>query len=449
MADAVGIDEIPVYAEGLSGKALTTEVYIPADRVNDVMLGKEFSVAMWIYVDAAAGTTPSSTIFFGYDHKRIHCLYTYPTVNDLHWSYHNDDLSRFPCAGVITGALPSYTWTHVVLTYDGHNVRIYVNGEQKGSGIYDIPWTDYSIITPLTYTRTDFRYNDIRIYDHCLSAKEIDIISRPLIFRQKLSRGADPLIYNDPEYSSFGLSDLSGFGYDITPVGNVVWQTNSPLSYGSVAFDGRGYFKTSNLGLKTPSCTYTFWAKISDWSAMVQDQIYPVLSFADELTEIKFLNGHLHATIETEDSYCDHSYDVSTLSSGWHFFSVAYRLGCMEIRADNNNAFGVCYNESSNLETGTGEMRIGMDLNGNIANGLSIYDLRVYASMLSEDDLNDLYAAKIGVDNKGNLYAHDIEPNTDMIAFGANGVVKADVTESENGFRAYKDHIECTNYQEI
>ena len=449
MAGDVCIDEVPTYKEGLSGKALATRTYIPADQSNDIILGIKFSVAMWVYVDADEGTVAGPNIFFGNNAKRIHCLFNYPTVNDLHWSYHNADCTTFPCSGVITGALPSYTWTHVILTYDGRVVRVYVNGELKGTGNYTVQWTDYSINIPITITRTDFRYSDIRIYDHCLSAKEIDIISRPLVFRQLLSRGADPLIYNTDEYASYGLSDLSGFGHGIVIDGIVVWQSNSPLSYGSVAFDGRGYFSTPNIELNTPGCNYTFWAKVASWSGMTQGQSYPVLSFENDLTEIKFLNGSIEVVIETEDSYCDHSYDVSTLTDGWHFFSVSYDKGSVEVRVDDNEAYGTQFDETSNVETGTGDMIIGKDLEGNLANGLSLYDMRVYAMRLSMDDLNDLYIAKIGVDNKGNLYAHNIEPNTDQIAFGANGVVKADIIESENGFRAYKDHIECTNFQEI
>ena len=346
----------------------------------------------------------------------------------------------FPCASICDGGLHS-----IIATFENPDIfKFYIDGELVKTATSPSGYFAGGIYIP-----TGAIINDFRMYDHILSAKEMDIVSRPLIFRQLLSRGADPLVYNTEEYKSFGLSDLSGFGHDLTTSGIVVWQTNSPLSYGSVAFDGRGYFSTPNIELTTPECNYTFWAKMSNWGNMISGQSYPVLSFTDDLTEIKFIDGSIKATIETADSYCEHSSDVSTLSDGWHFFSVSYGDGSVEIRIDGNEITGTQFDETSNVETSSGDMVIGKDLEGNLANGLSLYDLRVYARRLSTDDLTDLYTAKIGVDNKGNLYAHNIEPNTDQIAFGANGVVKADIIESENGFRAYKYHIECTNFQEI
>lgn len=446
------IAESVVYEDSMFGKSVSRgTISLAASDANMIMPSKQFSISMWVYIGADSGAAPGyNPIIFGInDLYRHHSLYAYPTVNDLHYSYMNS--SRDMHGEIIEGALPSKEWTHIALAYNDPLIRVYVNGKLVKTDSFTLTYDSYNMKTPIYIYNSNVknRAADIRIYDHCLSAKEIDIISRPLVFRQLLSRGVDPLVYNTEEYASFGLNDLSGFGHNLTTNGSVVWQTNSPLSYGSVAFVGKGYFSTSNIELTTPECNYTFWAKMSNWDSMPSGQSYPVLSFTDDLTEIKFVDGTIIATIETADSYCEHSSDVSTLSSGWHFFSVSYSGGSVEIRIDGSEITGTQFDETSNVETGSGDMVIGRDLEGNLANGLSLYDLRVYAKRLSTDDLTDLYIARIGIDNKGNLYAHNIEPNTDQIAFGANGVVKADIIESENGFRAYKDHIECTNFQEI
>ena len=364
-------------------------------------------------------------------------------INVLSYNESTDNYSgfRITCNSLCDGKIHS-----VVITIESPRMyNYYIDGRRVGG--VTIPQT-YTFVGAI-FIPNGAVINNIRFYDHILSAKEIDIVSRPLIFRQKLSRGSDPRTYTSPDFDLFGLTDISGFGHDLTINGAVTWQSDSPLSYGSVSFNGRGYFSTPNIGLSTPACTYTFWAKISSWSNMISLQSYPVLSYTDDLTEIKFVDGKMIVTLETEDSYCSTSYDVSALSDGWHFFSISYDTGLMCIKVDNDNSLEVRFDETSNLETGTGDMVIGMDLDGNRADGLSLYDMRIYAKKLSDDDLNDLYVARIGVDNKGNLYAHGIEPNETDIAFGSNGVIKADVVEAENGFRAYKDHIECTHFQEI
>jgi carboxypeptidase D len=79
---------------------------------------------------------------------------------------------------------PASTWTHFVGTYDGQDVRLYVNGLEVGSGIAAsgaIDWT----FTPLDLNigryhddneniPFDGRIDDVRIYNYALSAPEVE-----------------------------------------------------------------------------------------------------------------------------------------------------------------------------------------------------------------------------------------------------------------------------------
>ena len=83
------------------------------------------------------------------------------------------------------------TWYHIACTYDGAKLRIYINGVE-----------DNSVSTSLTpnYSSANLRIgswsgdnynlkgflNDVRVYNHCLSAKEVKEISKGLICHYKL-----------------------------------------------------------------------------------------------------------------------------------------------------------------------------------------------------------------------------------------------------------------------
>jgi glucose/arabinose dehydrogenase len=77
-----------------------------------------------------------------------------------------------------TAALPLSTWTHLALTYDGSNARLYVNGGQVG--VIAAPGALRSTGNPLTIGGNNIwgewfagQIDDVRIYNRALSAGEI------------------------------------------------------------------------------------------------------------------------------------------------------------------------------------------------------------------------------------------------------------------------------------
>lgn len=89
-------------------------------------------------------------------------------------------------------------WTHLAVTYDGENVRFYVNGDLK-----DTQACVTNISTPMTSntfwigsdsrsdaTRLKGKMNDFRVYNHVLSPKEVKEISKGLAVHYTLSGGA-------------------------------------------------------------------------------------------------------------------------------------------------------------------------------------------------------------------------------------------------------------------
>lgn len=94
-----------------------------------------------------------------------------------------------------TTLLQANTWYHGGFTYDGTNIRIYLNGNlEKTQAFTGMSMTAELIkvfIWSTTYNSYNFNgsLNDVRIYDHCLSAKEVKEIAQGLILHYKLNNG--------------------------------------------------------------------------------------------------------------------------------------------------------------------------------------------------------------------------------------------------------------------
>lgn len=201
------INTAPTYVDnGKIGKALSAgAVTMSAANAASILNNQEFSFACWIYVNADAGDTAKRAMLFGTSgmtapNNRKFSIFQYPTCNDLHLSWQNDTNTTFT-GGTWSGYFPSYKWTHVAITYKNPNGTIYINGEKKStfSGVSNSP--SFSFDTRLFENcANNGRYlNDYRIYDHALSAKEVEEIAMGLVLHYKLDNnglGGDNFLTN-------------------------------------------------------------------------------------------------------------------------------------------------------------------------------------------------------------------------------------------------------------
>lgn len=95
--------------------------------------------------------------------------------------------------------LSANTWYHVAYTYDGSNIRLYVNGALDGTHAYAGQSSPDDYIHVFCWSTSgssgnslygDYKLNgylnDVRIYNHCLSTKEIKEIAKGLCLHYKL-----------------------------------------------------------------------------------------------------------------------------------------------------------------------------------------------------------------------------------------------------------------------
>lgn len=187
------IESSPTYTDGKIGKCyqrantnsqITNGLKIDNNLVD--LLGSAASVAVWVKplgththyngTILSSGNWNAQKWAFGVSQDNS-------KVDVLCGSYNN----------YITCAVPVNEWTHLVSTFDNGTCKLYKNGIYVGqltgqvAFVSDATWTG---IGRESYASGYFGFNgcinDLRIYDHCLSAAEVKEIAQGLVLHYKL-----------------------------------------------------------------------------------------------------------------------------------------------------------------------------------------------------------------------------------------------------------------------
>lgn len=257
----------PTWATGkLCNQALNGGAFNwTAAQTASILNNNELSYSAWIYV----GENGTNSRFFGNDDKRFFSLYQYSTKNDLHWSWYTTDTGSV-WSGIATGVLPTNKWTHVCFTYKSGNAKIFANGVQVGSGSPVLKITNFSYATTVIINNTNRRMQDIRIYDHCLSLKEVKELSKGMCLHYKLddqySIGQKQLYSGttahgystNTNFTRTKLADEDGYNYKgtrtPTSTANTWWAVKFPGISHTEINNGKNYYWSSKVRCNT--CTY-------------------------------------------------------------------------------------------------------------------------------------------------------------------------------------------------
>lgn len=115
-------------------------------------------------------------------------------------------------------AIPSSVWVHVTVVYDEGVVKVYQNGVLKDTltfhsgatmNTHDKMYIGADGLNDNSTYPGNCKINDFRVYNHCLSDKEVSEISKGLILHYKLSENYQTL-NNSFKYPTFNTS--SGHG---------------------------------------------------------------------------------------------------------------------------------------------------------------------------------------------------------------------------------------------
>lgn len=204
--------------DGKLGKCLNQgQIDISADITAKILNNQELTICFWLYVDAEEGSTTKRNLLFGNNsmganNNRKFSLFQYPTCNDLYLSWMNDTENKTFFGYSWSGILPSYTWTHVAVTYNNPHISVYINGElfKTASGVSES--SSFSYDTRIIWSNAYRKLNDFRIYNECLSPKQIQLISKGLICHYPLSNidgkiGGRNLLSNSQTLLNYSMAE--------------------------------------------------------------------------------------------------------------------------------------------------------------------------------------------------------------------------------------------------
>ncbi len=153
-------------------------------------LGTEISACCWIYYTAFPSSSSNDWIL------DLASSSGYANTPFGLSTYHSTKL--VPIVGgkyddTYTHNFSLNTWYHIAFTWNSTEGKLYINGELKKTyttlnGGTVKTGNKFSLGSNVANSSTKFkgRLNDVHIYDHCLSAKEVEEISKGLILHYKL-----------------------------------------------------------------------------------------------------------------------------------------------------------------------------------------------------------------------------------------------------------------------
>ena len=176
--------------------------WIVATPSSSIMQAKAVSIACWVKItswNSSYDCLMSWADGTGWINSRVN-LARNNTNSTLRFTI--ADGSNY--AGVnCTTALALNTWYHVVGTYDGSNIKIYINGNLEGTAASTISIAYAGNFNIGGWSGNNYpingSLNDIRLYNHCLSPMEVKQLSQGLILHYLLNRqgwGQENLVWN-------------------------------------------------------------------------------------------------------------------------------------------------------------------------------------------------------------------------------------------------------------
>lgn len=196
-------------------------------HLDEEILGNEWTVATWIKSVGSLAPTSGNAIIFCKNYATatdIQIYFSFKDINKLNVGVNGDN-------DIITvdTTCVSNTWYHVAATYKKPILSLYLNGQLVGSKTVYTTYQDQPegrlniMINGRSNNETctarggqwsDFRYNDFRLYDECLSKSQIKELSQGLILHYKFDDPAPNMI--KPKPRQIKTDGAPAYWYDLT-----------------------------------------------------------------------------------------------------------------------------------------------------------------------------------------------------------------------------------------
>ena len=159
------------YADGKLGKcySCTRSHYI--SYTYDFASTNKFTVAFWIYIPTSLSTCNQW--------EKVFCLQNYV----VDWANYNQ-LKIYDNGSNqlwwLNGSIFYDKWVHLTIAHSADTITLYINGDHyKTATSTSSPISSGTIYAgeEITDDHGPVKFNDIRLYDHCLSPKEVKEIA--------------------------------------------------------------------------------------------------------------------------------------------------------------------------------------------------------------------------------------------------------------------------------
>ena len=325
------------------------------------------------------------------------------------------------------------TWYHICVTHDATEGKCYVNGELIGTAAASKGFNLANSACNFTLgsrcnqsNYSNVKLNDIRIYDHCLSPKEVKEISQGLVVHYKL------------DDISRGIIDCSGYGNDGEIYGTLSTSTQE-TRYGKGCFFDNG---TANAGSKyilTPAGTFNWYdfsqGTLTGWicptvsetgyggsigighDGTATSKHWAISNYTNRLT------GHT-----ANGNYVNNTSTGTLPLNEWHFIAGTLDGTTEKLYCDGElvGTFTIVWPGSPAARSDY-RFEVGVDMPGTNETFTGYYsDVRFYVTPLSEDDIKDLYHTSMNIDNLGNAHGFEFIEDEDTISIKQNGLINCD-----------------------
>lgn len=459
---------------GPLGNSVEFDGYNSGSRIelgsDNLLNPNNVTVSAWVYPYDQGGNYSSYNYNYIYSNARDCCN----PYNGIDFRIVNGNIDFGICNGdrySATGGSPSSeVWSHVIGTYDGSTIKVYLNGNQVASNGYT-----GGVGSPSTYDNyiggmghgpdqyiLDGKLSNLRVYNRALSQSEVNQLYN---FRggSRSSQGSsvayDDLILWYP-LSEAGATDKSDQNEDGTVNGGTYLSDGGPEGFGAYDQTASDYIQvgpSSNLDNMQGEFAWSIWFKGGSQTA----NYTRLMDFGDTTLRVWGTSAPFRVWFSTEGSRCGYlAPDDDTLGhedKEWHHAVVTFYNSGASLYVDGEFKDSISCNGET-LDVGY-NLGIGSNDNGGSEYIGKISDVRVYSRALSESEAKQLYNPKSTNLDRG-LVGHwsmddsDVSGGTlyDRSAYDNHGTINGSPNQSQSSvigdsfdFDGSGDHIDTFN----
>lgn len=251
------------------------------------------------------------------------------------------------------------------------------------------------------------------------------------------------------------IADVSGYKHNGTVTGNLKLSSNSPRYKSSLYFDGSSYIKTLPGELSWSNfeqLTIAAWMKPtvtpSNYTGSIG--IGHDSSNGHKLFAISNYAGKFYLNM-TNGSYVNINSGYTCPLNEWHHYAVTLNGVTLNMYVD-----GVVV-KTTTIDFGTAaihsnpQFQVGVDLPGTDEKYTGYYsDVRIYATALSAEDINDLYHTSAFVDDGQNIETFEFdEVTSDSPNITKSGIFMAQTFTEDTSAEIYAAEVKANQLIEI